>query len=88
MLETLRKQEKMSLEMKKKKKKKKRHNKYVVAGCTKLPGILALSIAGHIPLKMIQYIWFAIRGFANITTQVASTTVEQSPLTEVDWELK
>ena len=85
MLETLRKQEKMSLEMKKK---KKRHNKYVAAGCTKLPGILALSIAGHIPLKMIQYIWFAIRGFANITTQVASTTVEQSPLTEVDWELK
>ena len=38
---------------KKKKNKTKRHNKYVAAGCTKLTGILALSIARHIPLKMI-----------------------------------
>ena len=84
-LETLREPKKMSLKMKKKKKK---NNKNVGAGSTKLPGILALSIAGHIPLKMIQYIWFAIRGVANITTRVASTTVNQSPLTEADWELK
>ena len=37
-LETLREQENMSLEMKRKKK----HDKYAVAGWAKLPGILAL----------------------------------------------
>ena len=47
-----------------------KHDKYAVAGLTKLPGKLALCVFGHIPREISRYIWFTLTGGAVISTKV------------------
>ena len=65
-----------------------KHNKYAVAGYTKLPGKLVLCVVGHMPREISRCIWFATQGGANITARVVSTTVKQSPLTQGGLEIE
>lgn len=70
------------------KEKNNKHDKYAVAGYTKLPGKLALCVVGHIPREISRYIWFALIGGATITARVVSTAVKHSPLLQGGLEIE
>ena len=65
-----------------------RNNAYddfaVVAGFTKLPGVLLPSIVGHVPRELSRYVWFALEHGASIHGKVKSEMHRPSPLCKVD----
>ena len=65
-----------------------KHDKYAVAGCTKLPGKLGLCVVGHTPREISRYIWFALAGDAAMSARVVSTAVKRSPLIQGGLEIE
>ena len=57
-------------------------DQYAVAGFAKLPGTLAPSIVGHIPLELSRYIWFSIKEGAKITEKVINEIQMFSSITK------
>jgi len=65
-----------------------KHDKYAVAGYTKLPGKIIMCVVGHIPREISRYIWFAKEGGANVTGYVLSTKAKRSPLLQGGLEIE
>lgn len=63
------------------------HDRFAVAGQTKLPGTLSASTVGHIPLEISRYIWYALQRDASINAEVKSAKYRPSPLVQGGLEI-
>ena len=63
------------------------HDRFAVAGQTKLPGALSPSTVGHIPLELSRYIWYALQRDASVNAEVKSANYKPSPLVQGGLEI-
>ena len=55
-------------------------DRFAVCGLVKIPGKIELTIVGHIPREISQYVWYAMEEGANIAGKVVNGRYKPSPL--------
>ena len=63
------------------------HDRFAVAGQTKLPGKLSITTVGHIPREISRYFWYALKNGACISGIVSCAKPRSSPLLQGDLEI-